>query len=675
MPDLDTNKPTQLTDTGPSIGPCIHRLPADAINRIAAGEVVERPAAAAKELIENALDAGARHVRVLIEGGGLSRMVIEDDGKGMSAEELPIAIERHATSKLQADDAGRVDLLNIHTLGFRGEALPSIGSVSRMTITSRAKGADEAYQLRIEGGVVEGPLPAAWTGLSDSGTRIEVRDLFYATPARLKFMKSERAETMALTDTVKRLAMANADVGMVLESNGRKAINLKPEDGAFEEARLKRLGAIMGKEFRENACEIDAERDGVFVTGFAGLPTLNRGNAQHQYLFVNGRPVKDRLLTGVIRAAYQDFLARDRHPMAALFVDLHPEFVDVNVHPAKTEVRFRDPGNIRGLLIGALRHTLAAAGHRASTTVAGDALGRVITETQARQAELEMGTHIASAAGYQPGTNVLQSTMGRPSSGGQWRPPSPADAQIDSYIGSTGLGGGLQESPTPHYEGQSGAFEATADMSARIEPNEMETPQAQELSRFPLGVARAQLHETYVVAQTDDGIVIVDQHAAHERLVYERMKRQMEFDGVKRQALLIPEIVELSEDEAMRVLARSEELQELGLEIEPFGVGCIAVRATPALFGDMDAAGLIKDLADDFAEYDAGLALKERFEEVMGNMACRGSVRAGRRLTGEEMNSLLRQMEDTPHSGQCNHGRPTYVELKLADIERLFGRR
>ncbi len=666
--------PDTLSEHTPSS--CIHRLPADAINRIAAGEVVERPAAAAKELIENALDAGARHIRVLIEGGGLSRMVIEDDGKGMSAEELPIAIERHATSKLQADAEGRVDLLNIHTLGFRGEALPSIGSVSRMTITSRAKGADEAYQLRIEGGVVEGPLPAAWTGLSDSGTRIEVRDLFYATPARLKFMKSERAETMALTDTVKRLAMANADVGMVLESNGRKVINLAPEDGAFEEARLKRLGAIMGKEFRENACEIDAEREGVFVTGFAGLPTLNRGNAQHQYLFVNGRPVKDRLLTGVIRAAYQDFLARDRHPMAALFVDLHPELVDVNVHPAKTEVRFRDAGNVRGLLIGALRHTLAAAGHRASTTVAGDALGRVITETQARQAELQMGPNGPMQSAYQPGTSVLQSTMGRSASGGQWRPSaSPSSDEINTYLDATGLSGGFREDARPLYNGQSGAFEATSDMSARVEPNEMESQRAQELSRFPLGVARAQLHETYVVAQTDDGIVIVDQHAAHERLVYERMKRQMELDGVKRQALLIPEIVELTEDEAMRVLSRSEELLELGLEIEPFGVGCIAVRATPALFGDMDAVGLIKDLADDFAEYDAGLALKERFEEVMGNMACRGSVRAGRRLTGEEMNSLLRQMENTPHSGQCNHGRPTYVELKLADIERLFGRR
>ncbi len=647
---------------------CIRRLPADAVNRIAAGEVVERPAAAAKELIENALDAGAKHVRILIEGGGLSRMVIEDDGKGMTVEELPIAIERHATSKLQPDDEGHIDLLNIHTLGFRGEALPSIGSVSRMTITSRAKGADEANELRIEGGVVEGPMPAAWTGLSESGTRIEVRDLFYATPARLKFMKSERAETMALTDTVKRLAMANADIGFVLESNGRKVINLAPEQGAFEEARLKRLGAIMGKEFRENACEIDAERDGVFVTGFAGLPTLNRGNAQHQYLFVNGRPVKDRLLTGVIRAAYQDFLARDRHPMAALFVDLHPEMVDVNVHPAKTEVRFRDAGNVRGLLIGSLRHTLAAAGHRASTTVAGDALGRVITETQARQAELHMeggeGAGPSQATAYQAGTSVLQSTMGRSSSSETWRPPVNETQRA-----------GFQESGVPHYEGQSGAFEATADMSARVEPNEMETPQARELSRFPLGVARAQLHETYIVSQTDDGIVIVDQHAAHERLVYERMKKQMKFDGVKRQALLIPEIVELSEDEAMRVLARAEELQELGLEIEPFGVGCIAVRATPALFGEMDAQGLIKDLADDLAEYDAGLALKEHFEEVMGNMACRGSVRAGRRLTGEEMNSLLRQMEDTPHSGQCNHGRPTYVELKLADIERLFGRR
>ncbi|MEL6753203.1 MAG: DNA mismatch repair endonuclease MutL [Pseudomonadota bacterium] len=609
----------------------IAKLPPDAVNRIAAGEVVERPAAAVKELVENALDAGARHVSISIEDGGLKRMVIEDDGCGMEGEELLIALERHATSKLSPGEDGRIDLLNIHTMGFRGEALPSIGSVSRMTITSRAAGCETA-EVFIEAGRIEGPKPAPWAGRGASGTRIEVRDIFYATPARLKFMKSERAETMAVTDAVKRLSMARADVSFSLESNGRSVFRHSAEAGDPADARLARLGAIMGRAFRENAIPIEAEREGVTISGFAGLPTLNRGNAQMQFLFVNGRPVKDRMLNGVIRAAYQDFLARDRHPMAALFVDLDPEWVDVNVHPAKTEVRFRDAGNVRGLIIGALRHSLAAAGHRASTTVAGEALGKVRTEPV--QADV-----------------FARSSL--------WAEPRPAMApQRPSFQAPTGP---AFEAEVP-YDGAP---------SARVEP----APQAPPPTDYPLGVARAQLHETYVVAQTADGIVIVDQHAAHERLVYEDMKRQMAAGGVKRQALLIPDVVELTEDEAARVLERAGELDELGLEVEPFGAGAICVRATPALFGEMDTAGLIRDLADDFAEYEAGLALKERFEEVMGNMACRGSVRAGRRLNGEEMNALLRQMEATPHSGQCNHGRPTYVELKLADVERLFGRR
>ncbi len=606
----------------------IHRLPADAVNRIAAGEVIERPAAAAKELIENALDAGASSIRVHIERGGLQRLMVEDDGQGMSAEELALAVERHATSKLKADEDGRIDLLNIRTMGFRGEALPSIGSVSRLSIQSRAEGSADAFELAVEGGKVAGPKPAAWQGLVGHGTRVDVRDLFFATPARLKFMKSERAEALAVADAVRRLALGRPDVAFHLESEERAVIRLPAETGDPGEARLKRLSAILGREFRENAILIDAEREGVTVTGFAGLPTFNRGSAQHQYLFVNGRPVKDRLLTGVIRAAYQDFLARDRHPMAALFVELPPTEVDVNVHPAKTEVRFRDAANIRGLMIGALRHGLAGAGHRASTSVASAALGAA-----------------------RPAIAPL------PWSGSVGPAWSPARAP-DSYA--------------PAWRDHDTAFEAFAGQpSARFEPAPSEAP----IETPPLGVARAQLHETYIVAQTTDGVVIVDQHAAHERLVYERMKAEMAGTGVRRQGLLIPEIVELSEEEADRVLARAPELLELGLEIEPFGRGAVAVRGTPALFGPMDAKGLIRDLADDFAEYEAGLSLKERMEEVMGNMACRGSVRAGRRLTGEEMNALLRQMEATPHSGQCNHGRPTYVELKLADIERLFGRR
>ena len=608
----------------------IRRLPPDAVNRIAAGEVVERPAAAAKELIENALDAGAKSIRVRIEGGGLTRLLVEDDGLGMSADELPMAIERHATSKLAADDSGHVDLLDIRTMGFRGEALPSIGSVSRLGILSKAVGADAAFEITVDAGRIDGPNPAPWSGLTSNGTRVDVRDLFYATPARLKFMKTERSEAQAIADTVRRLALARPDVAFHLETDERIVIKLLAEHGEASEARLGRLGAVLGKEFRENAVEIGAEREGVRVSGFAGLPTFNRGSAQHQYLFVNGRPVKDRLMVGVIRAAYQDFLARDRHPMAVLFLDLDPMQVDVNVHPAKTEVRFRDSGNVRGLMIGALRHALAAAGHRASTTVAGAALGAATS-------------HVAPS---------LPWTSGQ----ARWSPARPVVE-------------------TPRYAGMSNtraaSFEAFASAaSARVEP----APQP-STDIPPLGVARAQVHETYIIAQTADGMVIVDQHAAHERLVYERMKAQIAGEGVRRQALLIPEIVELSEEEALRVLDRADELLVMGLEVEPFGRGAVAVRATPAIFGEMDVKGLIRDLADDFAEYEAGLALKERLEEVMGNMACRGSVRAGRRLTAEEMNALLRQMEVTPHSGQCNHGRPTYVELKLADIEKLFGRR
>ncbi len=608
----------------------IRRLPPDAVNRIAAGEVVERPAAAAKELIENALDAGARSIRVRIEGGGLTRLLVEDDGLGMSVDELPVAIERHATSKLAADEDGHVDLLDIRTMGFRGEALPSIGSVSRLGILSKAVGADAAFEITVDAGRIDGPNPAPWSGLTSSGTRVDVRDLFYATPARLKFMKTERSEAQAIADTVRRLALARPDVAFHLETDERTVIKLQAEQGDASEARLRRLGAVLGKEFRENAVEIGAEREGVRVSGFAGLPTFNRGSAQHQYLFVNGRPVKDRLMVGVIRAAYQDFLARDRHPMAVLFLDLDPMQVDVNVHPAKTEVRFRDSGNVRGLMIGALRHALAAAGHRASTTVAGAALGAATS-------------HVAPSLPWNTGQ-------------ARWSPARPV-VETQTYAG-------MSDNRPATFEAFGGA------PSARVEP----APDA-SADTPPLGVARAQVHETYIIAQTADGMVIVDQHAAHERLVYERMKAQMAGEGVRRQALLIPEIVELSEEEALRVLDRADELLVMGLEVEPFGRGAVAVRATPAIFGEMDVKGLIRDLADDFAEYEAGLALKERMEEVMGNMACRGSVRAGRRLTADEMNALLRQMEVTPHSGQCNHGRPTYVELKLADIEKLFGRR
>ncbi|HEY1881163.1 MAG TPA: DNA mismatch repair endonuclease MutL [Caulobacteraceae bacterium] len=600
----------------------IARLPPEIVNRIAAGEVVERPASAVKELIENALDAGAANIEVWADGGGLARILIADDGQGLARDELPLALERHATSKLAPDEAGAFDLLRIASLGFRGEALPSIGSVARLTIASRAVGAPEAWSIRVDGGTGGDIAPAAFPG--PHGARVEARDLFFATPARLKFMKSERAEAMAISEEVKRAAMAHPAVAFDLDIDGRRALRLAAESDD-EAGRLARLSAVLGRDFAANALAIDEIREGVRLLGFAGLPTYNRGNAQQQYLFVNGRPVRDKLLQGALRAAYADFLARDRHPAAALYLELDSGEVDVNVHPAKAEVRFRDPGLVRGLVIGALRHALAAAGHRASTTVAAQALGS-----------------------FQP-------AFGAPASGfSAWR--------------SGGWTPGL-----PGVEG----------VSARAEPDfaydgletEQSGPVEAEGKSFPLGAARAQVHETYIIAQTLDGVVIVDQHAAHERLTYERMKAELEAGGVARQALLIPEVVDLDPAEAERVAERAKELASLGLVLEPFGPGAVLVRETPALLGETDAAALVRDIADDLAEHGAALALSERLAEVCSTMACHGSVRAGRRLTAEEMNALLRRMEATPHSGQCNHGRPTYVELKLADIERLFGRR
>lgn len=612
--------------------PIIRRLPPETVNRIAAGEVVERPASVIKEMVENSLDAGATRIDITAEGGGLVRLIVEDDGKGMSAEELALCIERHATSKLPVGADGEDDLLNIDTMGFRGEALPSIGSIARLSITTQARGEGDAWMIQVEGGQTHGVAPAA--PLGRGGTRIEVRDLFYATPARLKFLKSERAENTGMTDIVKRLAMAWPDVGFFLTLDGRKRLAFAAEREADSTGRKARMSAVLGIEFGENALEINQEREDVRVTGFASLPTYSRGNAQHQFMFVNGRPVRDKLLGGAVRGAYQDFLARDRHPVVALNIELPTDQVDVNVHPAKAEVRFRDAGLVRGLIVGALRHALAAAGHRASTTVAGFALGAARPE------------------GYRPAsTGQYQSAAHNVAAWGQ--PVSP----------------GLSESAQPD------AFQT--GMSARVEPEfqHVDAPPPEAEPDWPLGVARAQLHETYVIAQTGDGIVIVDQHAAHERLVYERMKAMIAETGVQRQQLLVPEIVDLDEAEARRVLDRTGELAELGLVVEAFGPGAVAVRETPALLKKLDVQGLIRDLADDFSEYDQALSLREKLEDVVGTMACHGSVRSGRRLTGEEMNALLREMEATPHSGQCNHGRPTYVELKLSDIERLFGRR
>jgi DNA mismatch repair protein MutL len=591
----------------------IRRLPETVINRIAAGEVVERPASVVKELVENAIDAGAARIDAVIRGGGQTLIAVSDDGHGMGKDDLTLAVERHATSKLPGDD-----LLTIESLGFRGEALPSIGAVARLSIASRADGADDAWALSVDGGALTGPEPAA----HPKGTRIEVRDLFFATPARLKFLKTPRTEQTNAVDAVKRLAMAYPGIGFRLSDGERELVKLPPASG--DEARLERLGRIMGKDFYDNAMAIDAERERIRLSGYAGLPTLNRGNAQMQFLFVNGRPVRDRLLFGALRGAYREFIAAERYPLVALFLELPGQAVDVNVHPAKAEVRFRDSGLVRGLIVGALKHALAKAGHRASTTAASAALGAA-----------------------------------RPGGGGIH--PSPGGG---AGYASAGLGERADEfhRPLPGLDAPpSGSIVADRETG--------------NLADYPLGVARAQVHETYVVAQTEDGIVIVDQHAAHERLVQERIKKALESGGVPRQGMLIPEVVELDEGAQGRLIERADELAELGLVIEAFGDGAVMVREIPALLGETDIQGLVRDLADDLAAFDEGLALKQRLGDVSATMACHGSVRAGRRLNGAEMNALLREMEATPHSGQCSHGRPTYVELKLADIEKLFGRR
>jgi len=612
----------------------IRLLPQTLINQIAAGEVVERPASAMKELVENAIDAGASRIDVVMKEGGRVLLSVTDDGCGMEPDELEMCIQRHATSKIPDED-----LFNIDTLGFRGEALPSIGSVARMSITSRTENADNAWCIRVEGGEVEGPEPAA----HPKGTRIEVRDLFFATPARLKFLKAPRTELTHGVDVMKRLAMCHPEISFTLGDGVRTLLKLPAAHGDLFEALLERLRGIMGKDFAENAIPIDAERENVHLTGHISLPTLNRGNNALQFFFVNGRPVKDKQLYGAIRGAYRDFLAHDRHPLLALFIELPPRAVDVNVHPAKAEVRFRDPQGVRGLIVSALKQALNGAGHLAATTVSDEALNSMRPAHEIDQRAVEMARAITSQ---------------NSSSGvGHYRPPEMVE--------------GLRESAAQ--------FQAPlAGLDAPLQANVREssdTVMAAPPEQYPLGVARAQLHETYIIAQNGDAIIMVDQHAAHERLVYERIKADVDEVGVKRQGLLIPEVVELDLADADRLVARSAELEELGLVLENFGSGTVVVREVPAMLGaKVDVQGLVKDVADSLAEVDEAMALKDRLMDVCGSMACHGSIRAGRRLTLEEMNALLREMEATPHSGQCKHGRPTYVELKLKDIERLFGR-
>src|SRR5215472_14077766 len=604
----------------------VRQLSERIVNRIAAGEVVERPASVVKELVENALDAGATRIEIVTDGGGRRSIRVSDDGAGMTRDDLALAVERHATSKLPNDD-----LLDIRTLGFRGEALPSIGAVARLTITTRHADEPHGWAITVDGGrkaqVKPGPL--------GEGTRVEVRDLFYATPARLKFLKSDRSESEAIREVVRRLAMSRPDVAFTLAGEERAPVTWAAAlPGAS--GRLARLADILGSEFRANAVEVRGGDARLAVEGFAALPTLTRANSLGQYLFVNGRPVRDKLLIGVVRAAYADYLPRDRHPIVALFVTLDPREVDVNVHPAKAEVRFRDGGLVRSLLIRALQEALARDGQRAATTG---------------------GT--ATIAAFRPAATPRRG-------GWDWRqsPARPVDARGMPMAARDHAAAGLAEAAQAAFD--VGGPSADARIADASEP---------DLLDRPLGAARAQVHETYIVAQTREGIVIVDQHAAHERIVYERLKAALANAGIARQILLIPEIVELDEADVARLIARAEELARYGLAIEPFGPGAVAVRETPALLGEIDSRLLLRDLAEHMAEWDEALPLERRLMHVAATMACYGSVRAGRRLKGEEMNALLREMEATPNSGQCNHGRPTYVELKLSDIERLFGRR
>lgn len=606
----------------------IRLLPPTLVNQIAAGEVVERPASAVKELVENALDAGASHIDVVLVEGGQALISVTDDGGGMGPDELSLAVERHCTSKLPDDD-----LVHIRHLGFRGEALPSIGSVARLCITSRPKGADSAWSLSVEGGAKGQPVPAA----HPFGTRVEVRDLFYATPARLKFLKAPRTELSHAAEIVERLAMAHPGVGFSLSDGTRSILKLAAQKGGASAARLTRLAAIIGREFEGNAVRLEAERDGVKLTGWAGLPTFNKGNSTHQYLFVNGRPVKDRLVIGAVKGAYQDVLSHDRHPVVALFIELDSEAVDVNVHPAKAEVRFRDAGLVRGLIVSGIRHALAAAGHRASSTLGIAALGA-----------------LGSTA-----------TPSRPNFNYQWQPQRPSPHQVQQAADGFAPFGLAESLPGLSLPG------LALPPAAPTEAQPADLPEQD----YPLGAARAQLHDTYILAETRDGLVIVDQHAAHERLVMERMKAAMAEGNVKTQTLLLPEVIDLGEAASARVADAAEALAALGLVIEAFGPGAVVVRETPAALGECDVQGLVRDLADDLAEWGEALSLKDRLGHICATMACHGSVRAGRRLSVVEMNALLRQMEATPNSGQCNHGRPTHVSLRLSDVEKLFGRR
>lgn len=615
----------------------IRILPNNLVNQIAAGEVVERPASVLKELVENSIDAGATSIEVTLADGGKSLMIISDNGKGMSKDELPIAVERHATSKLPDDN-----LFNINFLGFRGEALPSISSVARLSITSRVAGAENAWKIEVNGGEKSEVMPAALS----KGTRIEVRDLFYATPARLKFLKTAASETGQCVDIMNRIALANPHISFYLNDEKGKKIALNAQQGELFDARLKRLADVMGKEFGENSFLIDAQRESLHISGFASLPTLNKANSLSQYLFVNNRPVRDKLLLGAIKGAYQDVLERNRYPMCALYFDIDPAYVDVNVHPAKAEVRFYDNALVRGLLVSAIRNALNQAGQRASNVM------DVAAFVQDQIPEFDInGVKLPEKADLEETSFDFRQEPLRSYSG-------------FAFQGCSRSSGSSRQAVLPELERK---FSVQTEESVPVA--QIRTEEA-----GPLGLAKAQFHDTYIISQTEDSIIIVDQHAAHERIVMEKMKNNLARGKVASQMLLIPEVVDLKPSDKIRILENADELEKLGLQVEEFGPSAVIVREIPALLGDCDVKALIQDVVEEMAEWGKGFELTEKLHLVCATMACHGSVRAGRRLNIDEMNHLLRDMERTPHSGQCNHGRPTYIELKIADFEKLFHR-
>ncbi|KZL18721.1 DNA mismatch repair protein MutL [Pseudovibrio axinellae] len=649
----------------------VKQLSDTTINRIAAGEVIERPASVVKELVENAVDAGATRIDIVTASGGKSLLRITDDGAGMTERDLQLAVRRHCTSKLPEDD-----LMDIRTMGFRGEALPSIGAISKLEITTRHASEPHAWKIEVEGGQNSDIEPAAL----NKGTRVEVKDIFFSVPARLKFLKSDRAEATAITEIIKRISLANPTIRFTLSGSDRRSLEFPACTG--DDADLARIGQILGSEFTKNAMEIEALREGVHLYGYAGLPTFHRANSQHQFFFVNGRPVRDKLLLGSLKAAYSDVLSRDRHPIVVLYIDLDPHQVDVNVHPAKADVRFRDGQLVRGLLIGALKSAFVQSGFRASTANTNSAINAIRPMGQNAGFNVHSGAAAHGAQGHTTSTQNYswQNSSNRPIVQGQiWNAADiPEPGETETQLG-------LMEAASPYHapglpkgaafkSGQDGqqAYQFVDAPSADARAHGHEPTSDRE--HFPLGAARAQLHETYIVSQTKDGLVIVDQHAAHERLVYEKLKEDLAKSDVPRQILLIPEVVDLPEEDVGRLEERAAELEEVGLVLERFGPGAIAVRETPSILKRLNIKALISDLADDFAEFDSSTRIREKLDLVAATMACHGSIRAGRRMRPEEMDNLLRDMEATPKSGQCNHGRPTWIELKLSDIERLFGR-